>query len=157
MLKSPAILLLTLVALTACSRSASTANASPASTTSASGPEEPATSANNVAAQLPEFADFPGTCPKDWGIVVGATQAHVENFIQNYFFVPERSPGAMYSEINTFATPTGGTLIMAGTYNMLDPIVDQEMVATFAAGTMTQCGSRLRCESNREQWVASCD
>jgi len=48
-------------------------------------------------------------------------------------------------------------LVKAGTYKMLDNIVDQEMVALFAAGKMTQCGFRLRCASDPNVWVSSCD
>lgn len=110
-----------------------------------------------VSDALPDFSVYPRECPRDWGIVVGATQDHVVMFIQNYFNVPKGGPSPMYSEINTLTAPGGATVIKAGTYNMLDPIVDQEMVASFTAGKMTQCGSRLRCETGPDNWVASCD
>lgn len=109
------------------------------------------------AGALPDFSQYPGVCPKDWGIVIGAPQAHVEKFIQNYFYVPKGGPSPMYSEINTFAAPGGATVIKAGTYKILDPIVDQEMVSRFVAGKMTHCGSRLRCQTDPDTWVASCD
>lgn len=110
-----------------------------------------------ASADLPNFAEYPGVCPKDWGIVAGAAQAHVENFIQNYFFVPKSSASPMYSDIRSFSVAGGATLVKAGTYKMVDAIVDQEMLVTFAAGKMTQCGSRLRCDANPNIWVASCD
>ncbi|MFK8053829.1 MAG: hypothetical protein AB8F65_12755 [Woeseiaceae bacterium] len=106
---------------------------------------------------LPDFSAYPGQCPSDWGIVEGAPQAHVENFIQNYFYVPEGPAGGMYSRINKLSAPGGATIIKAGTYKMLDPIVDQEMVVKFVGGAMTECVSRLRCETDPETWVASCD
>lgn len=105
----------------------------------------------------PNFAEYPRECPEDWGIVVGANKDHVDNFIQNYFYVPKSGSSPMYSEITTLTSADGATIVKAGTYNMLDTIVDQEMVTSFTAGKMTQCGSRLRCAADPETWVASCD
>lgn len=110
----------------------------------------------NKSTNVPNLSDYPRECPEAWGIVKGASQAQVENFIQNYFHVPE-NPTPMYSEINSFSQPDGSTLIKAGTYKMHDDIVDQEMVVTFVAGKMTQCGVRLRCASNPSEWVGNCD
>lgn len=104
----------------------------------------------------PSFSDYIGVCPKLWGLVEGASQVHVEKFIQNFFFVPE-NPGPMYSDINTYPQAGGSILIKAATYKMVDKIVDQEMVTMFTGGKMTQCGVRFRCESNTSKWVASCD
>jgi len=113
-------------------------------------------SASDTSKSIPELSDYPRECPEMWGIVKGATQAKVEKFIQNYFHVPE-NPTPMYSEINNYAQAGGSTLIKAGTYKMQDNIVDQEMVALIVAGQMTQCGVRLRCASNPDEWVGSCD
>ncbi len=106
--------------------------------------------------QAANFSEYPGTCPEAWGIVNGAAFSHVENFIQNYFHVPESS-GAMYSRIDYSTLANGAQFVNAGTYNMLDDIVDQEMIASFTGGVMTQCGVRLRCASNKNLWVGSCD
>jgi len=109
-------------------------------------------SANKAAKNMPTLSDYPRECPEMWGIVIGASKAKVESFIQNYFHVPE-NPTPMYSEINHFSSPDGSTLIHAGTYKMQDNIVDQEMVASFVAGKMTQCAVRLRCADNPSEWV----
>lgn len=110
----------------------------------------------NASTSVPNISDYPRECPKAWGVVKGASQTQVENFIQNYFHVPE-NPTPMYSEINHYSQPDGSTLIQAGTYKMQDNIVDQEMVTSFVAGNMTQCGVRLRCANNPSEWVDSCD
>jgi hypothetical protein len=111
---------------------------------------------NEASKSIPELSDYPRECPVAWGVVKGTTQAKVENFIQNYFHVPE-NPTPMYSEINHYAQDDGSTLLKAGTYKMQDNIFDQEMLAIFVSGKMTQCGVRLRCASNPNKWVESCD
>lgn len=110
----------------------------------------------NTTTSPPNISDYPRECPQEWGVVKGASLAQVENFIQNYFHVPE-NPTPMYSEVNRYPQTDGSVLIKAGTYKMQDNIVDQEMVATFVGGMMTQCGARLRCANNPSVWVESCD
>ncbi|MEO0576408.1 MAG: hypothetical protein AAF004_13170 [Pseudomonadota bacterium] len=151
------LLLIALLATTACGTSDQEANSLEVASDTTSAAAKDVQQVAKATAELPDFTQYPGVCPKDWGIVSGAAQSHVENFVQNYFYVPESTPGPMTSSIDRFSVAGGGTLLKAATYNMADNIVDQEMVMTFVAAKMTQCASRLRCAKEPESWVASCD
>lgn len=106
---------------------------------------------------MPDFDRYPGACPADVGIVTGAAQSHVNNFVQTYFGVPDGSPGPMRSDIQTFDLDGNVSVITAAIYAMNDVTVDREMASVFVGGKMTQCGVRERCAANPADWVGDCD